>query len=142
MDNKQDSNENAGPTKKKKIKPIYWVVIIVVIIIVVAALTQDNEEETNTNPTPAATTNTSVNNANTQVEPAGTLLDYDIEDEEDLSYAGCERVGVYITVPDDASQIDIDYTLEAIIDEYSGMWDDVTVWVDNTGDMDEWSICD
>jgi len=136
MDNQQLQQEQK-PMKKNKTKVWIFLIILIIVIAIIGATT-GGDDETNTNSSPA----NKVVNTNTVVEPLGDLLDYEIIEEDDISYAGCERVGIHITVPEDATQEDINFTMEYIIDDYLFWWDDVTVWVDNTGDMDEWSDCD
>ncbi len=56
------------------------------------------------------------------------LLSYRIIQTEDLSYSGCKRIGVRLVVPDESIKTDVDYTLKKISDDYTGEWDDITIW--------------
>ena len=53
---------------------------------------------------------------------------YKIIDEDDISYAGCKRIGIRIIVPDDTNSIDVNIILEKIIANYKSKWNDITVW--------------
>ena len=79
---------------------------------------------------------------------------YRIIEKEDISYAGCKRIGIRIVVPDDANKTDVDYTLKKIVDDNKSKWDNITVWaykyseekqvgkIANTMGMKEYSVCD
>lgn len=58
----------------------------------------------------------------------GTEVSYRVIEEDDISYAGCNRVALRIVVPDDASQTNVDFTLTNIVNEHKESWDDITVW--------------
>lgn len=62
----------------------------------------------------------------TDVEPAE--VSYRIIEEEDISYRGCKRLGLRITVPDDARERDVDFTLASIAEEYLEDWTSITIW--------------
>lgn len=86
----------------------FWVGIVVVLFIIIG--------ESGT-PTPKADT-----------AQQYQLLTYKVVDKEDTSYLNCKRIGIRVTVPDDAAQGDVNYTLDQIINDYKPQWDDVTVW--------------
>ena len=81
-------------------------------------------------------------------------IPYKIIDEEDISYAGCKRVGIRIIVPDDVNKTDVSYILKKIIDNNKSKWNDITVWaykysegqqvgqIPYTMGMEEYSICE
>ncbi len=139
--NDQQPQQEQKPKKKSKKKIWIFIILFIVFIAIIASLA-GGDDATNTNTSPTTPQVNKAGNTNTTDGSAGALLDYEIVGEDDYSDFDCERVEVHITVPDDATQEDIDYTLEAVIDDYSFMWDEVTVWVDNTGDMDEYSFCE
>lgn len=56
------------------------------------------------------------------------LVNYEIVEEDDISYANCKRASFRVLVADDADQNDIDYTLEEIAHEKLIYWNDVTLW--------------
>lgn len=61
-------------------------------------------------------------------EPEPKEVEYRVIEEDDISYAGCKRIGVRIVVPDSAEQRDVDHTLYLLARDYLIDWDDVTVW--------------
>jgi len=61
-------------------------------------------------------------------EPEPVEVDYRIIEEDDISYAGCKRIGVRIVVPDNAERRDVDHTLYLLARDYLIDWDDVTIW--------------
>jgi len=61
-------------------------------------------------------------------QPQNQLLAYTIVEEEDISYLNCKRVGIRVTVPDDAQEGDVNFTLDKIIEDNKSEWEDITVW--------------
>jgi hypothetical protein len=55
-------------------------------------------------------------------------IPYKIITEENISYLGCKRVKIRITVPDNSEKSDVDYILEKLINENKSRWDDITVF--------------
>lgn len=55
-------------------------------------------------------------------------VEYEIVQEKNISYLGCRRVGIKITVPDDSKEDDVKQTMENIIEAKKTSWDDITVW--------------
>lgn len=56
------------------------------------------------------------------------VTDYEVIEERDISYAGCKRVGLVVTVPDETQQAELESTMQAIVEKYRSKWDDITVW--------------
>ena len=61
------------------------------------------------------------------VKVEAKLAIYEIVEEEDISYAGCERLAIRVVMDDDATQADAKLTVKTIAEKYSN-WDEVTVW--------------
>ena len=132
-----------GQKPKKKSKATIWIIVIIFIAVIgIIASTTDGDNETNTNTSQIKPQVNSAINLNTADDIMGSLLDYDIVEEEEYYTFECGLMEVHITVPEGASQVDIDYTIDYIIDDYLFIYDDVIVWVDNTGDMEEYIVCE
>lgn len=58
-----------------------------------------------------------------------------IIEEDDISYAGCYRIAIRVTVPDDADQDDVDTVLRGMLYDYEQ--DDVTIWAWNESERFE-----
>jgi hypothetical protein len=92
-------------------------------------------------------------NARLLAQETQKLVPYKVITKEDISYAGCKRIAIRVTVPDEAKQDDVNFTLNKIISSYKSGWADVTVWayrnseerkvgkIPNTKGMLEYSRC-
>lgn len=59
----------------------------------------------------------------------GSDVEYNIIQEEDISYLNCKRITIRVTVPDSSQKEDVDYTLGQIVNSYKNKgWEDVTAW--------------
>lgn len=58
-----------------------------------------------------------------------------IVEEEDISYLGCDRLAVRVTVPDDALQSRVSSVLNALLYDYEA--DDVTIWAWNASERSQ-----
>ena len=64
-------------------------------------------------------------------------VEYQVVEEEDISYLDCKRVGVRIIVPDEAVESNVKYTLKIIAQEYLTEWQDVTIWAWGYSELNE-----
>jgi len=93
-------------------------------------------------------------NTESESEKKPQIIPYEIITEEDISYAGCKRVALRITVDDYEEKNDVDYTMDLIVKKYKDKWEDITVWayknseknqVESLGytmGMKEYSVCE
>jgi hypothetical protein len=122
-----------------KKKPFYkkwwvWVLAVFALFIIIGEIGSPSEQAGDT-------------------QPQLQLLAYKIIEQEDVSYLNCKRVGIRVTVPDDAQKGDVNFTLDKIIDDNKSKWDDITVWayknseetqvgtIGHTKGVREYSIC-
>ena len=54
--------------------------------------------------------------------------EYKVVNIEDLSYAGCKRIGIRIVVPDNLPPTDVNDIFDQLIDRYKKNHEDITVW--------------
>ena len=71
---------------------------------------------------------------------ATPVADYDVIEERDISYAGCRRVGLVVTMADDTSSVLVEATMQAIVERYRRNWDDITVWAHRHSERDNAKI--
>ena len=55
-------------------------------------------------------------------------LSFTIISKENISYGGCKRLAVKIAVPDNASQEDVNFTLDSLLEDYKSWLDEAVVW--------------
>lgn len=66
--------------------------------------------------------------AESSPKAAPSMAKYRLLTQEDISYAGCKRVGIRVAVANDVATEAVDNALTRIIDEYKVDWQDITVW--------------
>lgn len=60
-------------------------------------------------------------------EVTGSVVNYQVIEEENVSYAGCTRLAVRIVMEDSASSEDAEATVKSVAEKYTD-WNEVTVW--------------
>jgi|GEM_PF-4541364 len=64
-----------------------------------------------------------------------TVMNYEVIDTEDTSYAGCKRLSVWVTLESEDDPF-VQNTLNAVKDEYAKSYDDVSVFGYRESELD------